>query len=240
MMAVCYQDLVAPLSGVSRRWSPVAMPPSARRSAGEDSPHEAIRRPRRLATAESQLANRPAHPAVACEGLGVVLGDKVAEQAPQLLLVEHHHVIQQLSAGAAQPSSRDSVLPRASARRPLRLDAKVLDGFWAYVASGWHGQARRSSAPGDFGARRRSLEPNPGRVVVFWDQRADASRAGQPLLAVERPVLRAAARRPPVGAHSRRGRECPFLLANSSQGQKLRYVASPQRRRLSESGPSRG
>ncbi len=57
----------APLSGVSRRWRPVATPPPARRSGGEDHPHAAGRRLGRPATAESQPTDLPVHPSVACE-----------------------------------------------------------------------------------------------------------------------------------------------------------------------------
>jgi hypothetical protein len=61
------------------------------------------------------------------DSVGVVVVDVLAEKLPKVVLVQDDHVIQQLSASAADPSLGNPILPRAPKGRSLRLDSKILD-----------------------------------------------------------------------------------------------------------------
>ncbi len=61
------------------------------------------------------------------DSVDVVVVDVFAEETLQVLLVQDNHVIQQLTASAADPSRGDSVLPGASKGRPPRRDTNLLD-----------------------------------------------------------------------------------------------------------------
>ena len=63
------------------------------------------------------------------DALGAVVGDVVSEQTPQMLLVEHNDVIQQLSANAAHPPLRRAILPWTSIRGPSGRHLKPFDRF---------------------------------------------------------------------------------------------------------------
>jgi hypothetical protein len=66
----------------------------------------------------------------------VVVLDVLAEKPPQVLLVDHDHVIEQLSPDGPDPALCDPVLPRASIRRSFRLDAEVLDRLGDSIREG--------------------------------------------------------------------------------------------------------
>jgi hypothetical protein len=57
----------------------------------------------------------------------VVVVNVFAQQAMQVPLVHDNHVIQQLTASAADPSLGDSILPWTSIGRSLRLDPDIPD-----------------------------------------------------------------------------------------------------------------
>ncbi len=59
--------------------------------------------------------------------VGVVVVDVFAQKTLPVLLVQYDHVIKQLPAGAADPTFRRSVLPRASIGGPSGFDAKMAD-----------------------------------------------------------------------------------------------------------------
>jgi len=61
------------------------------------------------------------------DSVGVVIIDIFAQQAMQVPFVHDDHVIQHLSASAADPSLGNPVLPGASKGRPVRLDSNILD-----------------------------------------------------------------------------------------------------------------
>ena len=61
------------------------------------------------------------------DSVGVVVVDVFAKKLSKVVLVHDDHVIQHLSASAADPSLGDPILPRAPKSRSLRLDSKILD-----------------------------------------------------------------------------------------------------------------
>ena len=61
------------------------------------------------------------------DSVGVVVVDVFAKKLSKMVLVQDDHVIQHLSASAADLSLGNPILPRAPKGRPLRLDSKILD-----------------------------------------------------------------------------------------------------------------
>ena len=57
----------------------------------------------------------------------VVVVDILAKESPQVLLVDHNHVIEKLSFDCSNASLCDPVLPGASLRDPRRLDSDTVD-----------------------------------------------------------------------------------------------------------------
>ncbi len=66
-------------------------------------------------------------PKLSVDSIFVVVVDVFAQQAMQMLFVHDDHVIQYLSAGAADPSLGNSVLPWTSKGRSARLDSDIVD-----------------------------------------------------------------------------------------------------------------
>ncbi len=97
--------------------------------------------------------------------IDVVIGDVVPNEASQMVLVEHDHVMEERLAEAADPSFGYAVLPRALECGALHLHAHGLDGaahFGGECAvaiagrgSGTHLPAARLSR----GVRTRSAAP---------------------------------------------------------------------------------
>ena len=54
----------------------------------------------------------------------MVVADVLDHQAPEMPLIEHDHMIEQVSAAAADEPLGDTVLPRATEAGQLGLDAK--------------------------------------------------------------------------------------------------------------------
>jgi hypothetical protein len=52
----------------------------------------------------------------------VIIGEELAEQPPQVLLVQHDHVIKQFASATADPALGYAVLPRALKRGPYWLN----------------------------------------------------------------------------------------------------------------------
>ena len=63
------------------------------------------------------------------DSVGVVGVDVFAKKWPKWVLVHDDHVIQHLSASAADPSLGDPIAPRAPKGDSQRLDSKILDGL---------------------------------------------------------------------------------------------------------------
>jgi len=59
--------------------------------------------------------------------LGVVVGNVVREQAPEMTFAEDDHVIEKLSSTGSHPPLGDRVLPGAAVRRAHGIDPKVPD-----------------------------------------------------------------------------------------------------------------
>ncbi len=57
----------------------------------------------------------------------VVIRNVVAEETPQLTLVDHDDMVEQLTADGFDPALSDPVLPRASICGSNWIDAEVLD-----------------------------------------------------------------------------------------------------------------
>jgi hypothetical protein len=57
------------------------------------------------------------------DSVGVVVVDVFAKKLPKMVLVQDDHVIQHLSASAADPSLGDPILPRTPKGCSLRLDS---------------------------------------------------------------------------------------------------------------------
>ena len=57
----------------------------------------------------------------------VVVGDVLAEEAPEVVFAEHDDVVEQFAADAADPALGDAVLPGTAVGGPPRLDAEGLD-----------------------------------------------------------------------------------------------------------------
>ena len=60
--------------------------------------------------------------------LGVVVADIVAKQPPQVVLIEHDHMIEDLAPARSYPALCCSVLPRTPERRSLGSDPERPDG----------------------------------------------------------------------------------------------------------------
>jgi hypothetical protein len=65
-------------------------------------------------------------PETAVRPIIVVVRDVLAEQTPQVNLVQHDHVVEQFPAATADPAFSDTVLPRASEAGSLGMDAGAL------------------------------------------------------------------------------------------------------------------
>ncbi len=61
------------------------------------------------------------------DSVSVVVVDVLAEKLSKVVLVQDDHVIQQLSASAADPPLGNPILPWTPKGRSLRLDSKILD-----------------------------------------------------------------------------------------------------------------
>ena len=59
--------------------------------------------------------------------LGVVVGNIISEQTPEMAFAEDDHVIEKLSSTRSYPPLGDRVLPGAAVRRAYGLDSKVAD-----------------------------------------------------------------------------------------------------------------
>jgi hypothetical protein len=77
----------------------------------------------------SSLRSAPGGPVAkaSVDSIVVVVVDVLANESPQLPLVDHDHVVKQLATNGADPALRDSVLPRTSMGRPLWVDPEIAD-----------------------------------------------------------------------------------------------------------------
>ncbi len=57
----------------------------------------------------------------------VVVVDVLAKESPQVPLVDHDHVVEQLSPDSPDPALRDPVLPGTSIGRPFRFESEIAD-----------------------------------------------------------------------------------------------------------------
>ncbi len=55
----------------------------------------------------------------------IVVVDVLAQESPQVPLVDHDHVIQQFASNGPDPALRGTVLPRTSVFGPLGLDSEL-------------------------------------------------------------------------------------------------------------------
>ncbi len=58
----------------------------------------------------------------------VVVLDVLAQESPQVALVDHDHMVQQLPSNSPDPTLSRPVLPRAPIGGPLGLHAELIDG----------------------------------------------------------------------------------------------------------------
>ncbi len=103
----------------------------------------------------------------------VVVVDVFSEKSLKVVLVQDDHVIEQFSACAPDPSLRDSVLPRASECRSLRLNSEMFDrlsdpflkyGIVIVDEAPWRGVIRE---------RLAELLHEPGRCRMRGDAEVD-------------------------------------------------------------------
>ena len=75
--------------------------------------------------------------------VGVIVGQILAPQPAQMLLIEGNDVVECLAANISDPTLRDSVLPRAPNTRTNRLDAAGLEKL-AYIATNLASRSNRT------------------------------------------------------------------------------------------------
>ena len=102
----------------------------------------------------------------------VVIANVLFHKAFQMALVEHDHMVEKVTSAVADPTPRNSVLPRTSEAGSLGLDTKLFTASASPVI--W--RLSHASHP-DFASRRREKSSK----IVLQRRRSPSSRATDPI-----------------------------------------------------------